>query len=112
MKKIPAAKPFFSSSMPRSRIMDEIRGSSARDTLVRSMYEIVYMMSATGMMRSQRCSFIIERLCLECLAISRGSVEPKPCPAEGVNDRKPQRSAALSRDAATERDSCENFYPV
>ena len=34
--------------------MLEIFGSSARDTLVRSTYEMVYMMSATGMMRSQR----------------------------------------------------------
>jgi hypothetical protein len=37
--------------------MDEILGSSASATLVRSTYEIVYMMSATGMMRSQRCDF-------------------------------------------------------
>src|ERR1043166_4759810 len=58
MKKIPAAKPFFSSSMPRSFIIEEMPGSSESETLVRSMYEIVYMMSATGMMRSQRSSFI------------------------------------------------------
>ena len=34
--------------------MLEILGSSAREMLVRSTYEMVYMMSATGMMRSQR----------------------------------------------------------
>ena len=34
--------------------MLEIFGSSAREMLVRSTYEMVYMMSATGMMRSQR----------------------------------------------------------
>jgi hypothetical protein len=37
--------------------MDEILGSSASATFVRSTYEIVYMMSATGMMRSQRWDF-------------------------------------------------------
>ena len=42
------------SSMSRSCIMDEIFGSSASETFVRSTYEIVYMTSATGMMRSQR----------------------------------------------------------
>ncbi len=34
--------------------MLEICGSSASETLVRSTYEIVYMINATGMMRSQR----------------------------------------------------------
>jgi hypothetical protein len=43
--------------MSRSFIMDEILGSSASATFVRSTYEIVYMMSATGMMRSQRWDF-------------------------------------------------------
>ncbi len=33
-------------------------GSRASETLVRSIYEIVYMSSATGMMCSQRCCFI------------------------------------------------------
>jgi hypothetical protein len=37
--------------------MDEILGSSASATFVRSTYEIVYMISATGMRRSQRCGF-------------------------------------------------------
>jgi len=34
--------------------MDEILGSSAREMFVRSTYEMVYMTSATGIMRSQR----------------------------------------------------------
>jgi len=37
-----------------TRIIEEIRGSSASATFVRSMYEIVYMTRATGMRRSQR----------------------------------------------------------
>ena len=48
----------MASSIFRNAIIGESFGSSASDTLVRSMYEIVYMISATGMMRSQRCSFI------------------------------------------------------
>src|SRR6266850_5865466 len=44
--------------MKRSFIMVEIVGSSASETLVRSTYEIVYMISATGIMRSQRSAFI------------------------------------------------------
>jgi hypothetical protein len=43
------------SFMPRSAMAEESDGSNARATLVRSMYEIVYMIKATGMMRSQRC---------------------------------------------------------
>jgi len=31
-------------------------GSSARDTFVRSTYDMVYMIRATGMIRSQRCA--------------------------------------------------------
>src|SRR5208282_2786759 len=54
---MPAAWPFSRSSMSRSFIMDEIFGSSASATFVRSTYEIVYMISATGMRRSQRCGF-------------------------------------------------------
>ena len=54
---MPAAWPFSRSSMSRSFIMDEIWGSSASATFVRSTYEIVYMISATGMRRSQRCDF-------------------------------------------------------
>ena len=54
----PAASPFIRSSMCRSRIMVEILGSSERETLVRSTYAIEYMMTASGMMRSQRCCFI------------------------------------------------------
>ena len=34
---------------------EEIPGSNANETFVRSTYEIVYMTNATGMMRSQRC---------------------------------------------------------
>ena len=34
--------------------MDEIVGSSASEMFVRSTYEMVYMTSATGIMRSQR----------------------------------------------------------
>ena len=52
---MPAAWPFSLSSMSRSFNIVEILGSSASATFVRSTYEIVYMMSATGMMRSQRC---------------------------------------------------------
>src|SRR5581483_5796754 len=55
---MPAANPLRRSSMTRSRIMVEMLGSRASDTLVRSTYEIVYMISATGMIRSQRCCFI------------------------------------------------------
>src|SRR5690242_20286656 len=55
---MPAASPFIRSSMSRSFIMDEMSGSRASDTLVRSTYEMVYMTSATGIMRSQRCSVI------------------------------------------------------
>ena len=38
--------------------MDEILGSSASETFVRSTYEMVYMTSATGMMRSHRCGIM------------------------------------------------------
>ena len=41
--------------MRRSRIRWEMVGSRARETLVRSTYEMVYMIKATGMMRSHRC---------------------------------------------------------
>jgi len=44
--------------MIKSFIMEEILGSKASAILVRSMYEMVYMISATGMMRTQRCSFM------------------------------------------------------
>ena len=37
--------------------MVEMLRSNASDMLVRSMYEIVYMISATGMIRSQRSDF-------------------------------------------------------
>ena len=39
--------------------MDDIFGSNASETFVRSTYEIVYITKATGMMRSHRC-WIIE----------------------------------------------------
>ena len=42
--------------------MVEIVGSRVREMFVRSTYEIVYMMSATGMMRSQRCSLMARML--------------------------------------------------
>jgi hypothetical protein len=48
---------FIASFIARSCIIDEIFGSKAKAILVRSMYEIVYMISATGMMRSQRWDF-------------------------------------------------------
>ena len=38
--------------------MEEIFGSSASETFVRSTYEMVYMTSATGMMRSHRCEIM------------------------------------------------------
>lgn len=41
--------------------MEEMFGSNASDTFVRSTYEIVYMMRATGMMRSQRWDAINAR---------------------------------------------------
>ena len=34
--------------------MDEMVGSNAKEMFVRSTYEMVYMTSATGIMRSQR----------------------------------------------------------
>src|SRR5450432_1953238 len=48
--------------MIKSRIRFEIFGSRASETLVRSTYEIVYMISATGIMRSQRC-WVIGSVC-------------------------------------------------
>src|ERR1039458_1090943 len=44
--------------MRRSCNMDEILGSSASETFVRSTYEIVYIIRATGMMRNHRCGII------------------------------------------------------
>src|ERR1043166_496799 len=53
--------------MKRSLIIVDMFGSSASEMLVRSTYEMVYMISATGMMRSQRRSCISE----ECRVASR-----------------------------------------
>ena len=46
-----------SETLPEAQV--RVRGTERLLTFVRSMYEMVYMISATGMMRSQRCSFIV-----------------------------------------------------
>src|ERR1035441_5666716 len=94
---MPAASPFILSSMNRSFIMDEIEGSSDREIFVRSTYEMVYMTSATGIMRSQR------RCVIGSDSARIAYQPPDRTSALKTSERPRERAASNSRKLASRR---------
>ena len=66
----------------------EMSGSSARETFVRSTYEIVYMINATGMMRSQRCEGAVNGFAIYDIGFRIGG---KPIAARALNAETQRR---------------------
>src|SRR5678815_3815779 len=92
--------------MSKSFIMVEIVGSSVREMFVRSTYEIVYMMSATGMIRSQRCSLMERMLRMSSDDVTEFVMENRSELPSGRNSRrKHERISNKEQHKAKERAS-------